>query len=225
MSIQAVASVLESDVGDVAAKMLLVCIANSHNSSTGVCCPSLDRLAKESSMSRSSVKRWLKWLVDEGFIEITENHDKSGRQQSNNYRIIATTSSRSKLAPLPSGEPGEGFTSEPDEGSNCEPPLKEPEEYRKKEREGARATLVDEFERYIWNEFPQNPGSNKSRAMTAYLGLSQPDRISCIRGVARYSLRFDEANTDEPLDQRLKFQQHLSNWIADRGWEAELASA
>lgn len=225
MSIQAVGAVLEMNVGEVAAKMLLVCIANSHNTGTGVCCPSLDRLAHESGMSRSSVKRWLKWLVAEGFIEIAESHTENGRQQANSYRINTTTSSRFKLAPLSDGEPVEGSNSEPLGGSTCEPPLKEPEENRKKEPEGARATLADEFERYIWSEFPQNPGSNKAKAFSAYAGLNQQDRVSCIRGVARLSLRFDEAVTDEPMDQRLKFHQHLATWIAERGWESELAVA
>ena len=224
MSIQAVAAVLESDVGEVAAKLLLVSIANAHNTGTGVCCPSIDRLAKESCMSRSSVKRWLRWLEDEGFIEVTENRDENARQRTNTYRIVST-SRGSKLNPLPKSEPGEGSTSEPPEGFNCEPALKEPEENRKKEREGARATLVSEFERYIWTEFPQNPGSNKARALAAYSALSQPDRVQCMRGVARLSLRFEEATTDEPLDQRLRFHQHLANWIAERGWEAELATA
>jgi hypothetical protein len=46
-----------------------------------------------------------------------------------------------------------------------------------------------------------------------------------MRGVARLSLRFDEANSDEPIDQRLKFHTHLSTWIKARGWEQELALA
>ena len=225
MSIQAVASVLESDVGEVAAKMLLVCIANAHNTGTGVCCPSIDRLAKESGMSRSSVKRWLRWLEDEGFIEVQETRDTSARQLANSYRIIST-SRGSKLTPLPESEPGEGFSSEPPEGSNCEPPLKEPEENRKKNgNASARDALRDEFEHNIWIEFPRNPGSNKGRAFEAYAGLSPKDRTDCMRGVARLSIRFESAVTDEPMDRRLKFHQHLSTWIAERGWEQELATA
>lgn len=228
MSIQAVASVLESDVGEVAAKMLLVCIANAHNSATGICCPSIDRLCKESGLSRSSVKRWLKWLVEEGFIAVEENHDEHARQMSNTYRIIATTSSRSKLNPSGGrgsrNEPGEGSNSEPLGGSTCEPPLKEPEENRKKDgNAGARDAVLQEFEDYIWGEFPCNPNSDRSKAYSAYQALTQSDRVNCIRGVSRVSLRFEEAKSDEPLDQRLKFHPHLSTWIKARSWEAELA--
>lgn len=225
MSIQAVAAVLEADVGEVAAKMLLVCIANAHNTATGVCCPSIERLAKESTMSRSSVKRWLRWLEEEGFIEVQENRDSNARQLSNSYRIVST-SRGSKLTPLPENEPGEGSSSEPPEGSNCEPPLKEPEENRKKNGNArARDALRLDFDHNIWNEFPRNPSSDPAKAFTAYVGLSAADRTACMRGVARYSLRFEEAKSDEPIDQRLKFHTHLHTWIANRGWEAELAAS
>lgn len=225
MSIQAVAAVLESDVGEVAAKMLLVCIANAHNTGTGVCCPSIDRLASESGMSRSSVKRWLRWLENEGFIEVQETRDPSARQLANTYRII-TTSRGSKLTPLPRNEPGEGANAEPLGGSNCEPPLKEPEENRKKNgNAGARDALRDEFEHNIWTEFPQNPSSSKARAFEAYVSLPAKDRTDCMRGIARLSIRFESAASDEPMDRRLKFHPHLSTWINDRGWEQELATA
>jgi len=225
MSIQAVAAVLESDVGEVAAKMLLVCIANAHNTGTGVCCPSIDRLAKESGMSRSSVKRWLRWLEEEGFIEVQETRDESARQLANSYRIIAT-SRGSKLTPLPESEPGEGATTEPLGGSNCEPPLKEPEENRKKNgNASARDVLRKDFDHNIWNEFPRNPNSDASAAFSAYVSLSPQERTACMRGVARVSLRFEETKSDEPLDQRLKFHTHLHTWIKARGWEQELASA
>jgi hypothetical protein len=78
MSIQAVAAVLDTHVGDAAAKLLLLCLANAHNNSTGLCQPTIARLAEESDLSRSSVKRRLAWLADEkangirAFISIDE---------------------------------------------------------------------------------------------------------------------------------------------------------
>ncbi len=225
MSIQAVATVLESDVGEVAAKMLLVCIANAHNTATGACCPSIERLCHESGMSRSSVKRWLKWLADEGYIEVDESRDESGRQRTNTYRLT-TTSRGSNLNPLPKVEPGEGSTGEPPEGSNCEPPLKEPEENRKKDG-NARASedVLKDFEHNMWAEFPRNPNSSKSAAKTAYFALSKADQVNAMRGVARVSLSFEETKSDEPLDQRLKYFTHLSTWIRERSWEQELVAA
>lgn len=222
MSIQAIASVLECNVGEVAAKMLLICIANAHNTGTGVCCPTIDRLAKESAMSRSSVKRWLRWLEVEGFIEVEESRDHNDRQRPNNYRLH-TTSSRSKLPPLSPSEPGEGSNSEPIGGFNCEPALKEPEENRNKNGKRAR-DWANEFDRYIWAEFPRNPNSEKSRAYSAFIELSELDRLQCMRGVAYHAIAFEDIKSDEPLDQRLKFHTHLSTWIKARGWEQELVS-
>lgn len=226
MSIQAVAAVLEADIGEVAAKMLLVCIANAHNTGTGVCCPSIDRLAKESSMSRSSVKRWLRWLSDEGFLEVVESRDENGRQRPNSYKIHPTGRGF-KLTPLPQNEPGEGVTAEPLGGSTCEPALKEPEYNRKIEREGAsaRAVLFNEFEQSVWAEFPQNPTSSKAKAFDLFAALPPSDRVACIRGVARVSIRFEETQSDEPIERRLQYHPHLATWIKSKGWEQELASA
>ncbi|NGP19316.1 helix-turn-helix domain-containing protein [Devosia aurantiaca] len=100
MSIQAVAFVLDTDVPEVAAKMLMVSLANAHNHTTGLCCPSIARLAAESSMSRRSVQRWLKWLVDQNLIEVVCKADASGRQQANEYRIVGF-SRGAKLTPTP----------------------------------------------------------------------------------------------------------------------------
>lgn len=136
MSIQAVAAVLEADIDEVAAKMLLVCIANAHNRSTGVCSPSISRLMKESSMARSSVKKWLAWLAheDHRFIEIEERHDESGRQMANAYRLtilgegpklgprgsILGPSEGPKLGPSQNSAPAERSAPR---GPNCRPPL------------------------------------------------------------------------------------------------------
>lgn len=132
MSIQAVASVLDTDVGEVSAKMLLVCIANAHNTTTGICCPSIDRLAAESGMSRSSVKRWLRWLAEHQFIEVIERRDTTGRQQAHDYRL--TLGEGFKLTPSEQDvEEGSNLdhresNAEPGEGVTVEPPLKKPEE-------------------------------------------------------------------------------------------------
>lgn len=74
-------------------------------------------------MGRSTVKRWLRWLQEHHYLQIIESHHESGRQQAHNYRLTLGEGSKSdqtQFDPQPD--------SEPPEGSNCEPPLKEPEE-------------------------------------------------------------------------------------------------
>lgn len=85
-----------------------------------------------------------------------------------------------------------------------------------------RSSVMEEFEKDVWSQFPCNPSSNKSAAFDLYASMPFADQVACIRGVARLSLRFDEAKADEPIDRRLKFHPHLSTWIKSRGWEQEL---
>lgn len=176
MSIQAIAAVIDCDVGEAAAKMLLVSIANAHNQTTGLCCPSIDRLAAESSMGRSTVKRWLKWLRDHGYIEIEERRDVSGRQQAHDFRL--TLSKGSSLDPSPDDEPQDvvepkldqrEVTGEPDEGSTAEPPLKEPEE--KPISPQPPASGGQSFA-WIWEGYPQEHRGNRENAEAAYRRLS-----------------------------------------------------
>lgn len=126
MSIQAVASVLETEVGEVSAKMLLICLANAHNTGTGLCCPTIDRLVKETGMGRTTVKRWLAWLETHKFIRIEQTFEANGRQQAHSYTL--TLGEGSNLGGV---QKREGSNSGPHEGSNCGLPLKKPEEYRK----------------------------------------------------------------------------------------------
>jgi hypothetical protein len=126
MSIQAVASVLETEVGEVSAKMLLISLANAHNTGTGLCCPTIDRLVKETGMGRTTVKRWLAWLEAHKFIRIEQTFEANGRQQAHRYTL--TLGEGSNLGGV---QKREGSNSEPHEGSNCGLPLKKPEEYRK----------------------------------------------------------------------------------------------
>lgn len=89
--------------------------------------------------------------------------------------------------------------------------------------DGAQRMSKDDFESIVWGVFPQNPTSSKAKAWAIFNSMPIEDQVPCARGANHVSLAFDEAKTDEPIEQRLKFHQHLSNWIAERGWEAVLA--
>lgn len=182
MSIQAVAAVLDTDVGEVAAKMLLVCIANAHNSSTGYCCPSIERLALESSMGRSTVKRWLHWLQRHRFLTIEERLDTTGRQQSHTYRLTLTEGS--KLDPSPQDVVGpdldpRGSAGEPDEGSTVEPPLKKPEE----QPESPQPPKGGHSFASIWEKWPEANRGNRQNAEGAFAKLLGEDRDSAFNAV------------------------------------------
>jgi hypothetical protein len=150
VSIQAIAAVLEAQIDDAAAKMLLVCIANAHNTTTEVCCPSLDRLARESGMSRRTVQRRLAELVDAGWIIVDERFAKSGRQLAYGFRLgflnrgegVNLAPSRGESVNLAPSR-GEGVTSVTLEGVNCDTPLKKPKEEPKESLSGAGVARSD----------------------------------------------------------------------------------
>lgn len=227
MSIQAVAFVLDTHVPEVAAKMLLVCLANAHNQETGLCCPSVNRLADESSMSRRSVQRWLKWLADEGYVEVVERTD-NGRQQANEYRIVGfyrgaklTPSTKSRGV---TSDAGEGDTVDTLGGDTADTPLKKPEEYRKKERERASARISFEV---IWNGYPRRPMTNRSEAETEYGRLTDEETHRCEIAVQRYAQWHieDAATRKETLEAALEYRMGLAKWLRSGAWIEALTMA
>ncbi|MHA6731767.1 helix-turn-helix domain-containing protein [Devosia sp. A369] len=225
MSIQAVAFVLDTHVPEVAAKMLLVCLANAHNQETGLCCPSVNRLAEESSMSRRSVQRWLKWLAETGLIEIVEKADSNGRQQANEYRIAGFVRG-AKLTPSPKGrgvtaDTGEGDTPDTLVGATADAPLKEPEEYRKNERE--RASECVSFDE-IWEVFPRRKLTNRKDALAAFDDLSDAEKTRLLIAAKRFAqwhVEDCEVRNATPESQ-LEFRTGLGKWIRSGAWAAAL---
>lgn len=221
MSIQAVAFVLDTHVPEVAAKMLMVSLANAHNQTTGLCCPSVARLAAESSMSRRSVQRWLKWLVESNLIEIVEKADESGRQQANEYRIVGFGRG-AKLTPSPQprratvGTP-EGATADAHEGVTGVVPLKKPEENRKKEREQADARIS--FEE-IWKAFPRRRMTNRTEAEAEFAKLADDETRRCLTAAKRFHQWHieDAATRNETAEKALEFRIGLGKWLRSSAW-------
>lgn len=225
MSIQAVSFVLDSDVPEVAAKMLLVCLANAHNNETGLCCPSVNRLAEESNMSRRSVQRWIKWLDENGFVEVIEVTSSSGRQQSNSYRLVGFYRG-AKLTPLPrmggvTVDTGEGDTAVTPEGVTCGTPLKEPEEYRKNEPERVSASELFEL---VWQVFPRRKLTNREEAVAAFLELSEAEQQRCHIAAQRYRQWHteDSEQRNATPESQLEFRTGLGKWIRSGAWIAAL---
>lgn len=225
MSIQAVAFVLDSDVPEVAAKMLLVCLANAHNNETGLCCPSVNRLADESNMSRRSVQRWVKWLDENGFVQVIATASEAGRQQSNSYRIIGFHRG-AKLTPLPrvggaTGDSGEGDTVDTLGGVTGDAPLKEPEENQKNEREEAPARIS--FEEII-EAFPCRPMMNRTEALSAYNDLTDEETHRVLKAAKRYfQWHVEDAGArNETPQAALEYRLGLGKWLKTGAWVSAL---
>jgi len=218
------------------AKIVLWHLADCHNPTMG-CFPTQDYLAQQAEISRASVNRVLDELEVAGIIRREQQHDSRTKQQrATRYHlgfeegfepldIVARVSSSDTAPCLNSDESRVSETAKAVSHSSETRNRGTSNRTSKSEPVSARAALREEFEINIWGDFPQNPNSDPVSAFEAYAALSPADRTACMRGVARLSIRFEETQTDEPLDQRLKFHPHLGKWIRERRWEAELAVA
>ncbi|WP_247996649.1 helix-turn-helix domain-containing protein [Brucella tritici] len=137
MSIQAVAWALDQDIADAAAKLILISLANAMNGKTGRCFPTIEQICKESSCSKSTVLRKLKWLENEEWIAINAEFADDGRQLANSY-TLGFQNDTGRV----SHRHGEGFNSDTLGGVNCDTPIKEPEEIPEVSSSSASASMV-----------------------------------------------------------------------------------
>lgn len=74
---------------DPTEKLVLLALADHHNESTGMCCPSVETLAKRTNVSGRSVQRTISLLETRGLIERRPRYNELGRQRSNNFVLMA----------------------------------------------------------------------------------------------------------------------------------------
>lgn len=185
--------------------MLLICLANAHNTSTGLCCPSIDRLAAESGMGRSTVKRWLRWLQEHKFLQIEESYHDTGRQQAHTYRLTlgeGFKSDQTQSDPQPD--------SEPPEGSNCEPPLKEPEERTVRTSPNPQGGDGRKDFQRLWESWPvDHLPDNLEYALKQFLKLSDVERAYAEEVVDLYRRRCAIRGAHPRMIPYLKEKQFL----------------
>jgi hypothetical protein len=241
MSIQAVGWVLDQTIPDSASKLVLISIANALNGKTGKCCPSLDLIAHESSVSRSTVIRKLKTLEAEGWITIAEAFTVDGRQTSNTYSINYNPQSsqvegEGVMVTLP-----EGVTAMEPSGVSTVTPLDEPEEGTLPPNAPQGGLKNDLFEK-VWNVWPEAMRGDRETAGGAFGRLmpeSQQQLHDCLPGAAtalaaragRGLVRFPRLSTfiardmwrqfvDAPelVDGYFKITPKREEWKAWMGW-------
>jgi len=92
-------------------KMVLLALADRHNSDTGECWPSNRRLAEDTRLSEPSIKKITKALAERGLISKEERRTPSGRHTSNMYRLHIPKTSRD-----PQGDKTDGYPIDTHEG-------------------------------------------------------------------------------------------------------------
>lgn len=218
MSIQAVAWALNQPVQDPAAKLVLISLCNAYNADHGTCHPSHGRLAQEATVSVATVKRKLKLLCDEGWIEAIKRFDKTGRQVANGYRLFFDQGGGQNE--LPGGQ-----SYDLGEGVNCDLPLKKPEEIS----EGIPPIspkgddrLEGDFQ-IIWDSWPNRRNTSRKKALSAYRRLSASERDACFEGAVAFAA--EQTAIIEARPEKVQFCPHLSTFINQRRWETILEAA
>ena len=76
---------LKGKPSEMQAIYLWIC---SHADKDGMCFPTKSTIEKEAGCSHNTVSKYLKQLVDDGFLAIKERYTKSGRNTSNEYQLL-----------------------------------------------------------------------------------------------------------------------------------------
>ena len=87
MSVQMITKALGSDIPRPLAKLTLIALAN-YADQNGKCWPSRKRLLDDTGMDKRSLSSHMKWLEENGFLDIQMRHAPSGRQTSNMYTLF-----------------------------------------------------------------------------------------------------------------------------------------
>lgn len=110
MSVQHIGWALGQPTGSPTTKVVLVALANRVNPDTELCCPSISRLVFETELSRSTVKRALAALENDGLLVKVRRQRENGSDTSNEYRFPYVTLTKG------------GFTVDPGPAQSGPPP-------------------------------------------------------------------------------------------------------
>ncbi len=88
MSLQAIEAAVNTPAPSHAAKLVMFALAYHHNSLTGRCFPSYDRLAKETGLNKSSVIRAVTELCGAQLLRKHKGRGKAHGQASNSYTLV-----------------------------------------------------------------------------------------------------------------------------------------
>ena len=88
MAYQDVDKVFRAHIGNPTAKHVLLLLAWHKNKDTGLCCPSLETLAKESELSKNTIRSAIDFLVANRFVSRIQHTSKNGRVTKTEYVLL-----------------------------------------------------------------------------------------------------------------------------------------
>lgn len=177
MSWEATAAAKKIVTGSPARKLVLLCLADSHNAHSGLCCPSQQTLAIECEMTARSIRTHLKALEQSGLIRVNPRRDDDGHRSSNEYELLFLPENFS------GGEPGLPETERRPTGKLF-PVHKEPKEEPK---ENCPKLVEKAFVDSFWKPYPDKTNNSRKRALAEWRKLSPDDRLAAAESIPAFS--------------------------------------
>ena len=199
-------------------KLILLALADRHNTDTGDCFPSLDRIAEDTCSSRNTVRRATQTLEDKGLIKRELITDMSGRTLGYRYHLVMGGSNlipsryQDDIKAISEGcqsGTGEGATvvrggshGGTHEGAMVVPkPVKE----TGKENHNSRSAPLAGFDDF-WKVYPRKVAKGSAvKAWRSAIKKAPPDEITSAAGKYKWP--------DDP-----KFIPHPATWLNAERW-------
>ena len=184
-----------------ATKIVLYWLADHHNGETGLCCPSVNTLADECEMDRSSIIRHLNTLEQLGLIQRTTRNRDNGSQRSNEFALMLENAT----PPV----------------ANCDPtPIAKCDPFNLGNNNLGKETNisssnddgVDYYFDQLWEEYPRKVG--KAQAKKAFKTASK--KINFYDLLPKF-----EAYVLTLKGKETQFIPHLATWLNGERWKDE----
>lgn len=211
MSFQAMSWAVRQKVGNSTGKAILLMLAN-YCDAENQCFPSQKKLAEECECGLRTITRWLSEFEKNGLLERLHRVRPDGSRTSDEIKLLVDGKPTRQSGALDDLHAIVACTTSQSGVPN--EPINETI---------TRSDKVDEeFDDMVLAEYPPSPHTLKSEARKAYRGLTKAKRVLCIRGVARFSIRFDEkCKSEADRAKEAQYVMGLHKWIKKAGWEIE----
>jgi hypothetical protein len=191
---------MEQDLAP-APKIVLYWIANHHNGETGLCFPSINRLAKVCRMSRRSVEKHIADLAGLGLIQVTQRFRAEGGKTSNSYQLFLKSSQEfqtdAQNLRMGSAKSAHGDTQNLRMNNLVRRNL------------GKEPNNIDEVFDEFWKHYPRK--INKAAAKQSFAtALTKEKSCVIIKGAKEYS---ESVKPDE-----IRFVPYPRTWLRQERW-------
>ena len=188
-----------------ATKIVLYWLADHHNGETGLCFPSLNRLALLAEMDKSTVVRHIDTLATLGLVERVRSNREDGGYSSTHYVLkIGTPLSQNTTSPCSKNSPPLVAKCNTNLGSN---------NLGNNNHTSSKDDEVNYYFDQLWEMYPRKVG--KGQARKAYVTASKKiDFFDLLPKLEAYVSTLDGKDK--------QYMPHLATWLNGERWADEV---